>query len=94
MLNLAAVQLGNILAFSLGYPEIIIIVVALLLLFGGKKLPELARGLGRGLRLFRREVKGIQDDVEGSDEGEERKDSQQALPPREDSEKDTDERAG
>ncbi len=91
MLNLAAVQLGNTLAFSLGYPEIIIIVVALLLLFGGKKLPELARGLGRGLRLFRREVKGLQDDIEGADENEK---SRQALPPKEDSKKDTDERAG
>ncbi|MFP4054405.1 MAG: twin-arginine translocase TatA/TatE family subunit [Phycisphaerae bacterium] len=40
----------------IGWPEIIVILVVLLLLFGGKKLPELARGLGRGLRTFKEEV--------------------------------------
>ena len=95
MLNVAAVKVDGILAiFGLGHWEIVFIVLVILLLFGARKLPELARGLGRGLRLFRREVKGIQNDVEGGDEDEERKDSQQALPPREDPEKDTNERAG
>ena len=39
--------------FALGTQEIILIVVALLLLFGGKKLPELMRGAGRGIREFK-----------------------------------------
>jgi sec-independent protein translocase protein TatA len=37
----------------LGGPEIIIILVVVLLLFGGKKIPELMRGLGRGVKEFK-----------------------------------------
>ncbi len=44
--------------------EIIIVVLAVLLLFGGKKLPELARGLARGMRIFRDELKGIKHDLD------------------------------
>jgi len=44
--------------------EVVIIILAILLLFGGKKLPELARGLGRGLRTFRDELKGVSRDIE------------------------------
>ena len=39
---------------SLGAPEIIIIVFVILLLFGAKKLPELARGLGKGIKEFKK----------------------------------------
>jgi len=38
---------------GLGAPEIILIVLALLLLFGGKKIPELMRGLGKGMKEFK-----------------------------------------
>ena len=38
---------------SLGAPEIIIIALVVLLLFGGKKIPELMRGLGRGVKEFK-----------------------------------------
>ncbi|MEE1946882.1 twin-arginine translocase TatA/TatE family subunit [Pedobacter sp. KR3-3] len=38
---------------SLGTPEILLIIAALLLLFGGKKIPELMRGLGRGVKEFK-----------------------------------------
>lgn len=37
----------------LGTPEIILIVLALLLLFGGKKIPELMRGMGKGVKEFK-----------------------------------------
>ena len=54
--------------------EIIIILVIVLLLFGGKKLPELAKGLGLGLREFKnasrdikKEVENAADDVNDSD---------------------------
>ena len=38
---------------SIGFPELLLILVILLLIFGGKKIPELARGLGSGIRNFR-----------------------------------------
>lgn len=50
------------LALGLGPPEIILILLVLVLLFGAKKLPELARGSGRALRIFKSETKGLMDD--------------------------------
>lgn len=50
----------------LGYPEIIGILVITLLLFGAKKLPELARGLGQGIREFKNASNEIQDDLQRS----------------------------
>ena len=47
---------------NLGAPEILLILVVLVLLFGAKKLPELARGSGRALRIFKAETKGLIDD--------------------------------
>ncbi len=47
---------------SLGPPEIVLILLVLILLFGAKKLPELARGSGRALRIFKSETKGLMDD--------------------------------
>ncbi len=41
----------------IGGPEIIIILVVVLLLFGGKKIPELAKGLGRGIKDFKEATK-------------------------------------
>ena len=49
---------------NIGVPGFVIIVIAMLLLFGGKKLPELARGLGKGLRGFKEELNGIQKQIE------------------------------
>lgn len=50
----------------LGAQEIILIVLALLLLFGGRKIPELMRGMGRGIREFKEGQKEIpqQDEVQ------------------------------
>jgi sec-independent protein translocase protein TatA len=42
--------------------EIIIVLALLLLLFGAKRLPDAARGLGRSLRIFKAETKGLRDD--------------------------------
>ena len=47
---------------NLGPTEIILISFVLVLLFGAKKLPELARGSGRALRIFKSETKGLMDD--------------------------------
>lgn len=43
-------------------PELLIILLIIVLLFGAKKLPETARGLGRSLRIFKAETKGLQED--------------------------------
>jgi sec-independent protein translocase protein TatA len=54
----------TLLAFSLGGPEIFVIIFAILLLFGAKKIPELARGLGKGIREFKDATKEIKDEIE------------------------------
>ena len=50
------------LVLGLGTQELVIIFAVLVLLFGAKKLPELARGSGRALRIFKAETKGLIDD--------------------------------
>ncbi len=47
---------------GLGTPELLLILAVLILLFGAAKLPELARGSGRALRIFKAETKGLMDD--------------------------------
>jgi sec-independent protein translocase protein TatA len=44
--------------FGLGLPELLIILVVLLLLFGAKRVPEMGRGLGKGMREFKDAVTG------------------------------------
>jgi len=48
---------------GLGAPEIILIVVVLLLFFGGKRIPELAKGLGKGIKEFKNASSSSSDDV-------------------------------
>jgi sec-independent protein translocase protein TatA len=47
---------------NIGAPELLIIVLLVMLLFGAKRLPELSRSLGRSLRIFKAETKGLRDD--------------------------------
>ncbi len=54
-------MLNTTILLGLGTPEIILIVVALLLLFGGKKIPELMRGLGKGIKEFKDGKDGADD---------------------------------
>ena len=49
---------------QIGAPEIILILAVVVLLFGAKKLPELARGSGRALRIFKAETKGLRGEDE------------------------------
>jgi len=55
-----------ILIFNLGGGEIFIILLIILLLFGSKKIPELARGLGKGIRQFKDATNEIQRDINSS----------------------------
>jgi len=50
--------------FNLGAPELLIIFLVVLLLFGGSKLPELARGLGKAIRNFKEEAEGLKREIE------------------------------
>ncbi|MPM17386.1 Sec-independent protein translocase protein TatA [bioreactor metagenome] len=59
---------------SLGAPEIIIIAFLVLLLFGGKKIPELMKGIGKGVKSFKDGMKGIEDDVKETNDTPESKD--------------------
>ena len=52
---------------NLGPTEIILIILVIVLLFGAKKLPELARGSGRALRIFKAETKGLLDEDDDDD---------------------------
>jgi len=52
---------------NLRWQELLIIVALVLLLFGAKRLPDAARGLGRSLRIFKAETKGL---VDGEEDGE------------------------
>jgi sec-independent protein translocase protein TatA len=49
---------------GLGAPEIILIFLVVVIFFGAKKIPELAKGLGTGMREFRKAAREIQDDIE------------------------------
>ena len=53
---------------NIGAPEIIIIAVVILLLFGGKKIPELMHGIGKGVRSFKEGVNDVQKEIDKIDE--------------------------
>ncbi len=50
----------------LGWPEIMGILIVVLILFGAKKLPELARGLGSGIKEFKKATQDVQDDLQSA----------------------------
>jgi sec-independent protein translocase protein TatA len=54
--------------FGLGIQEMLIILVIILLLFGAKKLPELARGLGKGINEFKRAQSGLEEEIRNAAE--------------------------
>ena len=57
--------MNNVLLFGLGMQEILVIALMVLLLFGGKKIPELMKGLGKGVKSFKEGMKEItEDDVD------------------------------
>lgn len=58
---------------GIGPQEIIVILLIVLLLFGAKRIPEVARGLGKGIREFKKAAKDIQDDMKMEEEDKEKK---------------------
>lgn len=58
---------------SFGAGEVIIIALVVLLLFGGKKIPELMKGIGKGVKSFKDGVKGIEDEINAEDSKEAKK---------------------
>lgn len=60
-------MLNSILMFlNLGTGEIIIICLVILLLFGGRKIPELMKGLGKGVKSFKEGMSEVQDEIQKS----------------------------
>ena len=49
---------------NIGTGEILLIILFILIFFGAKKIPDLAQGLGKGIREFRKAAREVQDDVE------------------------------
>jgi sec-independent protein translocase protein TatA len=52
---------------NLGAGEIILIVLVVLLLFGAKKIPELARGIGKGMSEFKKGIKDVETEIKSAD---------------------------
>ena len=61
--------------------ELLLIVLVILLLFGAKRLPELAQGLGKGIREFKRAMKDTGDEVKGSVNDQSSQSSPRVTPP-------------
>ena len=55
--------LNTLLFLNLGAQEVVLVIFAVLLLFGGEKLPELARGLGKGIREFKDASDGVKREI-------------------------------
>ena len=53
---------------NMGMGELIIILLVVLVLFGSRKIPDLAQGLGKGIREFKKAVKDVQDDIKVPDD--------------------------
>ncbi|MCR4604213.1 MAG: twin-arginine translocase TatA/TatE family subunit [Prevotella sp.] len=62
------IELKTILLFGLGGQEILLIALVVLLLFGGAKIPELMKGLGKGVKSFKDGMKEVDNEVKSVDE--------------------------
>ncbi len=60
-------MLGRLFIFGLGGQEILFIALIVLLLFGGRKIPELMKGLGKGVKSFKDGMNGIEQDLNSDD---------------------------
>ena len=62
---------------SFGAGEVVVIALIVLLLFGGKKIPELMKGIGKGVKSFKDGVKGIEDEINTDVTKEDKKEEKQ-----------------
>lgn len=62
------IKMERLLIFGLGGQEILFIALIVLLLFGGRKIPELMKGLGKGVKSFKDGMNGIEEDLKEDDE--------------------------
>ncbi|MDR1181215.1 MAG: twin-arginine translocase TatA/TatE family subunit [Bacteroidales bacterium] len=69
--------MGTLLFLGIGTQEIILIALIVLLFFGGRKIPEMMRGLGKGVKSFKDGINGINDN-KGEKEQEEKTNSEDA----------------
>lgn len=66
-------MLMNTLTFAmLGYTEVLLILAVVLILFGAKKIPELAKGLGSGIKEFKKATRDVQEDLQRAIEDDDR----------------------
>ncbi len=63
----------NLFIFGLGGGELLVIVILVLLLFGGTKIPELMRGVGKGVKSFRDGMEGIDEETKPKENKEDAK---------------------
>lgn len=63
----------------IGTPEIIFIVLLVLLLFGGKKIPELMKGLGKGVRSFKQGMNEVEEDIKRPSENQQQQPTDQQV---------------
>lgn len=59
--------MNTVFCWAVGGWEVVIIVFAIVLLFGGKKIPELMKGIGKGVKSFKQGMKEIEDDINMDD---------------------------
>ena len=53
---------------NIGMPELLIILLVILVLFGAKKIPDLAQGLGKGIKEFKKAIKDVEEDIKVPDD--------------------------
>jgi sec-independent protein translocase protein TatA len=58
--------MNSIFAWALGGTELVLILVVVLVLFGAKKIPELAKGLGTGIKEFKKATREVTDEIQNS----------------------------
>lgn len=67
--------MNHLLFLNLGGGELLVIALIVLLLFGGKKIPELMKGLGKGVRNFKEGINEVENEIKKDSDKEEKQDS-------------------